>query len=449
MVKKWLYPTLLLCVLALGALTFFYKLGQSSLVSWDEAWYGEIAKNILKTGNFLALEFNGSPYYDHPPAGFWLMTISMKLFGINELGVRAASAVSGLVCLILVYLLGKKLFAPAVGIASSLALISSPWFALRARSGDLDIFLIMFFLVTILLALYVQAKPKLYLPLGISMGLLFLTKSAAPLTIVPLLIVLLYGSSFKNIFKLLVGFVLITFPWIIVNYQLHSTNFIHKYFSIGLPGIKNNTALISNFLGMKVYLHNGIGTWFRPAVISIALGIILFRRKFWILCGFLFLFLIPFVFSNKGHIWHLIPAHPFLILGLFGFVYLLIHKFSKSVPWASALTLVIAIVMTISPWKKNWDEFINIPAFVSDEAILAKTAASYTEPLVIDESFVPAATFYADRHVDLVQSLTVSEIFAEAATLILITHDWRLSDIPKSDYQIIQRDRDKVLILKK
>src|SRR3989344_3337898 len=107
---------------------FFYKLGQSSLVNWDEAWYAVISRNILTTGDPLNLIYNGLPYIDHPPAGFWLIALSFKLFGINEFTARLASAVAGFISLIVVYFLGKELFNRAVGITSALALSSSVWF---------------------------------------------------------------------------------------------------------------------------------------------------------------------------------------------------------------------------------------------------------------------------------------------------------------------------------
>ena len=45
---------------------FFYKLGQSSLTSYDEAWYGSIAKQIIQNGDLINLNWNGLDYIDHP-----------------------------------------------------------------------------------------------------------------------------------------------------------------------------------------------------------------------------------------------------------------------------------------------------------------------------------------------------------------------------------------------
>ena len=174
---------------------FFYKLGQSSLVSWDEAWYAEIAKNINKTGNLFELYFNGSKYYDHPPFGFWMIALSQKIFGINEFGARAASAIFAIIAVIFLYLLGKEFFSKKVGFFSALALSSAPWFVYRARSGNLDIFLTALFVVTIYLAFKVANNKKYLLVFSLSLAFLFLTKTMVPFTIIPALIIIFFRSS--------------------------------------------------------------------------------------------------------------------------------------------------------------------------------------------------------------------------------------------------------------
>src|SRR3989337_4099491 len=74
---------------------FFYNLGGFSLIDFDEAWYGEIARNIIKNHQPFLLTFNGQPYQDHPPFGFILIAFSFLIFGINEFSARFPSAVLG------------------------------------------------------------------------------------------------------------------------------------------------------------------------------------------------------------------------------------------------------------------------------------------------------------------------------------------------------------------
>lgn len=437
--KKWIYEILLIATLFLASMVFFYKLGASSLVSWDEAWYGQISKELLTSNNFLNLTFNQQPYYDHPPLGFWLIALSEKIFGVNEFGVRAASAFFGLATLIAMYILGTALFHKSVGLSAALAIISSPWFALRSRSGDLDIFLTFFFVLTTLLA--IKGRKKLLL---ISFSLLLLTKTSAPLTLIPTLLFLV-----PKLWPFLVaGFIPISIWFLFQFFHPNQLNVFQKYFTIGLPQVGTRTNYLKNILLTKTYISNGIGVWFRPAILALPVGPFL-SSSFFPLIIFLISFLSPFAFSAKGHIWHLIPTHPFLILAFTGFVYTLLSK-SKARAFAPAITLTISLLLALPQIYRNWREFINIPAFVSDDAILSKEAGRYPQPFIIDDDFVPTATFYSNKSVHYSNDPSLKNIFFSNPEFILITHDWRLirDNIDPQTFKILKKDRDKVLLLK-
>ena len=87
---------------------FFYKLGQTSLLSWDEAWYAEISRNVLKSGDLLNLVWNNMPFSEKPPGQFWIEALTFKFFGVSEFSARLPSAISGLLSLLVIYLIGKS-----------------------------------------------------------------------------------------------------------------------------------------------------------------------------------------------------------------------------------------------------------------------------------------------------------------------------------------------------
>src|SRR3989344_7214231 len=186
---------LLILLIFLSAPLFFYKLGQSSLVSFDEAWYGDIARNIIKNKDLINLKFNGNAYLDHPPAGFWLIAASENFFGANEFGVRFAPSLSGLFCMLILYLLCNKLFSRSVGFAAALSLPSAFWFLFRARSGNLDVILTFFFLLTIYFSILASKEKKFLLPWSIALSYLILTKTLIPFTILPALLIIFWKSS--------------------------------------------------------------------------------------------------------------------------------------------------------------------------------------------------------------------------------------------------------------
>ncbi len=458
---KKILPTLILIFLSP---VFFYKLGQSSLVSFDEAWYADIARNIIKSGDLFNLKWNGSTYDDHPGGGFWLIAVSFKLFGVNEFSARFAQALSGWGSLFITYLLGKRLFNGLVGLFSALALTSAPWFVLRARSGNLDSILVFFFLTTIYLFIKSIDCRRFFAPFLLSYLYLFLIKTAIPLTIIPVMIFILITDRKKLGRRyLLIGlFFLIVIPLSLYSIiLLRNHNFVSNFIKIGLPGVSVSNNYLSNLKLMKDYLYFSIGRWFWPTVLSTLLGIVLFGYKFVILGIFTYSFFLPFLLSAKGHVWQLIPLHPFMMISLFGFMFLFIEKYTKKITAgfkylnkigshkiASLSIFCVWLIFWYPAYIKNWREFIDIPAFVSDEAILSVKAAQLGNKLYIDEAFLPAAVFYFQGEVKWIQNEELRYLFDDDEYFLLITKDWRLDgyNISKTDYNIIMSDRDKILI---
>lgn len=435
---------------------FFYKLGDSSLVSFDEAWYAEIARNIVKTGDIFNLIWNGNLYQDHPPAGFWLMALVFKIFGVSEFLARFVPAISGFFSVIVTYFLGKQFFNRYVGLASGIALTSATWFLFRARSGNLDTILAMLFLLSIFLALKASTDKRYLIPLSISLVMLFLTKSLVPFTIIPVLLVIFYHSQILKKLRMTdlivsVGiFVLPITVWLIMQI-IQEPAFLQHYLKIGFPGRDVGTPINDALALYKQYLHNGIGKWFWPGILGLIGGVVLFRKKgFLVLATFFVSFSLPFLFSREGHIWHLIPLYPFMLLGCFGFGYVTIEKLTKKKFLATVAIFLFGLYFWFPQIKVNWQQFVGVNAFVSDEAILSLEASKYPQRLYIDGDFYPVAVFYSEKNVQQIWFGALPIIFAETEPFLLITKQERLdgAKIPKVNYKVLKTDRDRILILK-
>jgi hypothetical protein len=217
-----------------------------------------------------------------------------------------------------------------------------------------------------------------------------------------------------------------------------------------MPGVNIKTSYLDNLILSKEYLHNGIGKWFWPGIFSLFGSIFLFKKRFYILSVFIIAFSIPFIFSSKGQLWHLIPLYPFIILITFGFIDFILQKVIKSKIIIYVILILIALYASFIQIKQLWYQFIDIPAFVSDEAILSTIAGKYTENFYIDENFGPTAAFYSGKKVTKVVQPNLQDFFNEQKKFILITSQWRLDQagIANFQYHIIAKDRDKVLIIK-
>ena len=59
------------------------------LMDPTEARYGEIARKMLETGNWVMPQFDyGVPFWGKPPLSTWLSATSMAMLGSNEFAAR-------------------------------------------------------------------------------------------------------------------------------------------------------------------------------------------------------------------------------------------------------------------------------------------------------------------------------------------------------------------------
>ncbi len=131
-------------LLALTCFTFFTLLGSRALNEPDEGRYAEIAREMVDTGDWLVPHLWYLPHLDKPPMTYWLVAISLKLFGQNEWAVRLPLALAGVSGVWAVYLLGGAVNGPRTGRWSALILQTSLLYFGMARMLTTDLFLTVF-----------------------------------------------------------------------------------------------------------------------------------------------------------------------------------------------------------------------------------------------------------------------------------------------------------------
>lgn len=83
-----------LMLLGFWVLAYIIPLGWRPLVQPDEVRYGEIAREMLSSGDWIVPRLSGLRYFEKPPLGHWMNAISLAIFGENAFGVRFASSLS-------------------------------------------------------------------------------------------------------------------------------------------------------------------------------------------------------------------------------------------------------------------------------------------------------------------------------------------------------------------
>lgn len=134
---------LLAGVLLVVVLARLASLALYPLTDTTEARYGEIARKMLETGNWITPQWDyGVPFWGKPPLSFWASAASMAVFGANEFGARVATLVAALATAALFW---RWPHAPAprgaASMAAALVLLSSVLGFLIAGAVATDVFM--------------------------------------------------------------------------------------------------------------------------------------------------------------------------------------------------------------------------------------------------------------------------------------------------------------------
>jgi len=224
-------------ILLFSTLLIFSKLGGNGLANYDDCYYAQKAKEILQTGNWMTLHYNHAPSFDNPPFFIWLVSISFSVFGVSEYSAKLPSALMGVMTILLVYFLAKKLFNAWIGFFSSFILTTTSIFVKYSRHVMMDVTLTFFVCLSMFsLILSLRRNPRYFLLWGISIGICILIKSVLGLfpwiiTVIYLLITKRWKIVFNGYF--LTGCflsALIGSSWFLHQYGNYGSTFVNVHF---------------------------------------------------------------------------------------------------------------------------------------------------------------------------------------------------------------------------
>lgn len=245
----------ILFLITCAVLLFFPFLGAVHLFDWDEINFAECSREMLVTGDYLRVYIDYQPFWEKPPLFFWMQSAAMKVFGVNEYAARFPNAICGVVTLITIYLVGKKLSGVRFGLLWALAFAGSLFPNMYFKSGIIDPWFNLF----IFLGLWnfiqyvwkrnhidLKYQPWQYAMLsGIFIGLAMLTKGQVALVIFGLSVLVYWITlrfkmffSWAHVFLFLVSAVLTMSVW------------------FGYESIKNGPWFLQEFITYQIRLFS-------------------------------------------------------------------------------------------------------------------------------------------------------------------------------------------------
>ena len=165
-------------IAAVAAVSLIPWLGRLHLFDWDEINFAEGAREMLVTGDYRRVQIGFQPFAEKPPLFMWVQALSMRVFGVGEFAARLPNAIVGIITLVGIYLLGRRLVDRRFGLWWALAFGGSLLPNLYFRSGIIDpLFnLLIFAGIVGLFAFELRRQWILLIVAGVGIGLAVLTK---------------------------------------------------------------------------------------------------------------------------------------------------------------------------------------------------------------------------------------------------------------------------------
>lgn len=196
-------PALALALVVLAfALLWFGTLGMRHLLGPDEGRYAEIAREMLTSGDWVTIRYDGLKYFEKPPFHMWMTAVSYALFGIGDWQARLCVALAGAAGLGVSMLAAARWFGARAGLMAGLVLASAPMWNVAAHFNTLDMTLsgaMAWVLASLLLAQHPAATPaarrRWMLACWAAMGVAVLTKGLVGVALPGLVLVLYTGVT--------------------------------------------------------------------------------------------------------------------------------------------------------------------------------------------------------------------------------------------------------------
>ena len=184
-----------------------FKLGEHALVDPDEGRNAAIAREMMESGDLLLPTLNGLPFLDKPFLFFAVDALSLRLFGVSELGARLPSLLFALATALLTAWFAAHLFGRRAAWVAGLSMATAPLVVVMSRTVIFDSML-SFFIVLAVIAFYLAVeaqraslagKARLWSVVAwLAMALGMLTKGPVALAI-PLLVALPFALRHRCI----------------------------------------------------------------------------------------------------------------------------------------------------------------------------------------------------------------------------------------------------------
>ena len=387
----------------------FFKLGSSLFENWDEGFYGEVTKQMLKTNDLVVMRWNGETFIDKPPLNFWFNYVSAKTFGLSEFSVRLTSSIAGATTILLTVFYVFENWGGLASLFAFSAIALNNIFIWRTRTGNLDTLASLLIFLTYLVIIG-RHKYRYYL-LAFIFGLIFLQK--ASLVAFPIFIFLVYEYFFnkkelfadrKKIYKSIAIFIAIILIWLLPATLSQGWMYLRYYLFQSDQGVSHiNIFQIKPDYWQFAYYSLQRRLFF---IFLIGLGLLIFnikKGKEFLIFSFATFLLILLSFTQRNNNWYLVPSIPFWALTIGYAIYkidqllkLKTNNGIRAIFWIMSVALLFFI--SYKTFTINIAAIIDTKASVSEvaSARFIKKLANPSDKIMRLDFAYPVTIYYSD-----------------------------------------------------
>jgi 4-amino-4-deoxy-L-arabinose transferase-like glycosyltransferase len=233
---------LILPLTLLAALTFFVGLGRGALTDADEAFYGESAREMVASGDWITPYYNYEPRFQKPILYYWLTAATYLVTGPSEIGARLWSALSGLGLVLVTAACARRWYDERVGLLAGAIVATNFGYFAMARSALPDLPLALCITMAIWTAFVAtlerERQPRRWVllsALAIACGVLMKGPVGLALPAIVVMPVLLIERRAPTIRRSDLGLavllgIVVAAPWYLAMFWRHGPSYLDSFF---------------------------------------------------------------------------------------------------------------------------------------------------------------------------------------------------------------------------
>jgi uncharacterized membrane protein YiaA len=217
---------------------------------------------MIVTGDYLTVQIDFEPFPEKPPLFFWLQVLSMKIFGINEFAARFPNVICGIISLMLLYYLGRKLYSHRFGLLWILTYSAAilPFFFFR--SGIIDPWFNLFIFAGIALFIFYLDPEKRQIRLrnlllsAVFLGLAVMTKGPVAMLIFLLCFIVFLAlrrfrisTSSAHVALFILVLALVGGSWFVYQAASGNAGFVREFIHYQVKLLSSSSGVHDGFFG--------------------------------------------------------------------------------------------------------------------------------------------------------------------------------------------------------